>query len=49
MKQRILQEEKVYVKQNLNNKQIDIMNIQEMIVQDDQNLADKIIRYGEDL
>ena len=44
-----LQEGKVYVRQNLSDTQIDVSDIQEMIAQGDQNLADKIMRYGEAL
>ena len=47
MRWRALQERKVYVKQNLNDKQIDVKDIQEMISNGDKNLADKIMRYGE--
>ena len=47
MRWRALQEGKVYVKQNLNDKQIDVKDIQEMISNGDKNLADKIMRYGE--
>ena len=49
MRWRALQEGKVYVRQNLNDEQIDVTDIQEMIEQGDQNLADKIMRYGEGL
>jgi hypothetical protein len=44
-----LQEEKVYVKQNLNDDQIDVAEIQEMIANGDTHLADRIMRYGEGL
>src|SRR5439155_21694551 len=47
MRWRALQEGKVYVKQNLNDEQIDVKDIQEMISNGDKNLADKIMRYGE--
>jgi hypothetical protein len=49
MRWRALQEGKVYVKQNLSDSQIVVSDIQEMIAQGDQNLADKIMRYGEGL
>ena len=47
MRWRALQGGKVYVKQNLNDEQIDVKNIQEMISNGNKNLADKIMRYGE--
>ena len=47
MRWRALQEGKVYVKQNLNDGQIDVTDIQKMITSDDKKLADKIMRYGE--
>ncbi len=41
MRWRALQEGKVYVRQNLNDRQIDVTDIQEMIAKGDKNLADK--------
>ena len=38
---------KVYVKQNLKDKQIDVKDIQKMISNGNKNLADKIMRYSE--
>ncbi|GBB96110.1 hypothetical protein RclHR1_26870001 [Rhizophagus clarus] len=45
----ILIKEKVYVKQNLNDKQLDVAGIQEMIAGGDKQLTDQIMRYGEGL
>jgi hypothetical protein len=45
----VLQEGRVYVKQNLNDEQLDIADIQEMIAGGDKHLADQIMRYGEGL
>ncbi|GES78966.1 replication protein A 70 kDa DNA-binding subunit-like [Rhizophagus clarus] len=42
-------DEKVYVKQNLNDKQLDVAGIQEMIAGGDKQLTDQIMRYGEGL
>jgi hypothetical protein len=49
MRWRALQEEKVYVRQNLNDDQLDVKNIQERISNEDKHLADQIMRYGEGL
>jgi hypothetical protein len=49
MRWRALQEGKIYVRQNVNDGQIDIKEIQEMIAEGDKHLADKIMRYGEGL
>src|SRR6266496_5414096 len=49
MRWRALQEGKIYVKQNLNDDQIDVAEIQEMIANGDTHLADRIMRYGEGL
>src|SRR6266536_6141340 len=44
-----LQEGQVYVKQNLRDEQIDVTDIQEMIANGDNKMADRIMRYGEGL
>ena len=49
MRWRALQEGKVYVKQNLNEEQLDVKDIQEKIANGDKYLADRIMRYGEGL
>ena len=49
MRWRVLQEGKVYVKQNLKDDQIDVAKIKEMIANGDKHLADRIMRYGEGL
>ena len=49
MRWRALQEGKVYVKQSLNDAQITVTDIQEKIKQGDRHLADRIMRFGEDL
>ena len=49
MRWRALQEGRVYVKQNLTDEQITIADIQERIVQGDNHMADRIMRYGEGL
>jgi hypothetical protein len=49
MRWRALQEGRIYVKQNLNDEQFDVMNIQEMIADGDKQLADRIIKYGKGL
>ena len=46
---RALQEGRVYVKQHLNEGQLDVSDIQEMIGNGDNQLADRIMRYGEGL
>jgi len=47
MRWRALQEGKVYVRQNLNNSQLEVTDIQEMIENGDNQIADRIMRYGE--
>ena len=49
MRWQALQEEKVYVKQNLNDAQITVTDIQERIVQGDSHIADRIMRFEEGL
>ncbi len=49
MRQRILQKEKIFVRQNLNNRQINVKEIQKMITKSDKYLTDKIMRYKEGL
>ncbi|CAB4427787.1 unnamed protein product [Rhizophagus irregularis] len=49
MRWRALQEGKVYVRQNLSEKQLEVSDILEMISNGDQQLADRIMRYGEGL
>jgi ATP-dependent DNA helicase PIF1 len=49
MRWRALQEGKVYVKQNLNDDQITVTDIQERIAQGDNHIADRIMRFGEGL
>ena len=49
MRWRALQEGRVYVKQNLNDEQLDVADIQEMIADGDKQLADRIMRYDEGL
>src|ERR1041384_4977274 len=46
MRWRALQEGKVYVRQNLNDSQLDVTDIQEMIESGDKQFADRIMRYG---
>jgi hypothetical protein len=47
MRWRALQEGKVYIRQNLNDSQLEATDIQEMIENGDKQLTDKIMRYGE--
>jgi hypothetical protein len=49
MRWRALQEGKIYVRQNLNDGQINVTDTLEMIAKGDKNLADKIMRYGKGL
>src|SRR5579862_7106014 len=49
MRWRALQEGRVYVKQNLEDDQLEVADIQEMIAGGDKKLADRIMRYGEGL
>ena len=49
MRQRALQEGKIYVKQNFKDGQVDVSDIQEMITNRDKQIADRIMRYGEGL
>lgn len=49
MRWRALQEGRVYVKQNLEDDQLEVADIQEMIASGDKKLADQIMRYGEGL
>ena len=49
MRWRALQEGKVYVKQNLTDSQITVTDIQERIIQGDNYITDRIIRFGEGL
>ena len=49
MRWQALQEEKIYVKQNLTDNQITVKDIQERIIQGDSNLANKIMWFGKDL
>src|SRR5688572_5226936 len=49
MRWRALQEGKVYVKQNLTDDQITVSDIQERIIQGDNRMADRIMRFGEGL
>ncbi|CAG8803458.1 10099_t:CDS:2 [Cetraspora pellucida] len=48
MRWRALQEGKVYVKQSLNREQLNVKDVQEM-VDNDNCIADKIVRFGEGL
>ena len=41
-----LQEGRIYVKQNLEDDQLEVADIQEMIAGGDKKLADRIMRYG---
>ncbi len=49
MRWRALQEGSVFVKQNLNEDQLEVTDIQEMINNGDKHLADRIMRYREGL
>ncbi|GBC48412.2 ATP-dependent DNA helicase PIF1 [Rhizophagus irregularis DAOM 181602=DAOM 197198] len=49
MRWRALQEGQIYVKQNLKEEQINVSDIQEMIANGDNKIADRIMRYGEGL
>ena len=49
MRWRALQEGKVYVKQNLNDDQLTVKDIQEMIANSDKHIADRIMRFGKGL
>ncbi len=49
MRWRALQEGSMFVKQNLNEDQLEVTDIQEMINNGDKHLADRIMRYGEGL
>ncbi|EXX58458.1 hypothetical protein RirG_197800 [Rhizophagus irregularis DAOM 197198w] len=49
MRWRALQEGKVYIKQNLTDDQITVSDIQERIIQGDNHMADRIMRFGEGL
>ena len=49
MRWRALDEGKIYVKQKLNEGQLDVSDIKEMISNGDKHLADRIMRYGEGL
>ena len=49
MRWRALQEGRVYVRQNLNDGPINVADIQEMIANGDEQIANKIMRYGEGL
>jgi ATP-dependent DNA helicase PIF1 len=49
MRWRALQEGQVYVIQNLRDEQINVKDIQEMIENGDDKMADRIMRYGEGL
>ncbi len=49
MRWRALSEGQIYVKQNLSDEQIDVTDIQEMIANGDNKIADRIMRYGEGL
>lgn len=49
MRWRALQEGRIYVKQNLEDDQLEVADIQEMIASGDKKLADRIMRYGEGL
>jgi len=49
MRWRALQEGRVYVKQNLDDDQLEVADIQEMIAGGDKRLADRIMRFGEGL
>ncbi|GBC07071.1 hypothetical protein RclHR1_07220013 [Rhizophagus clarus] len=46
MRWRALQKGKVYVKQNLNDEQLDVAGIQKMIAGGNKQLTDQIMRYG---
>jgi hypothetical protein len=48
MRWKALQEGKVYVKQNLNDKQCTVEDLQKML-ENDSHLADYIVRFGEGL
>ncbi len=45
----VLQEGFMFVKQNLNEDQLEVTDIQEMINNEDKHLTDRIIRYGKRL
>ena len=47
MRWRALQEGRVYVKQKLRDKQLNVTDIREMIYNGDKQMADRIMRYGE--
>ena len=49
MRWRALQEESIFVRQNLNESQLEVNDIQEMINNGDKHLADRIMKYGEGL
>ena len=49
MRWRALQEGKVYIKQNPTNSQITVTDIQERIALGDNHIADRIMRFGEEL
>ena len=49
MRQRVLQEGQIYVKQNLKDEQIEVSEIQKMIDKENKKLADCIMRYKEEL
>ena len=49
MRWRALQEGKVYVRQNLKDDQLEVQNIKEMIDSGDSQLANRIMRYGEEI
>lgn len=44
-----MQEGRVYVKQSLNDEQLDVADIQEIIADGDKQLADRVMRYDEGL
>ena len=47
MRWRALQEGRVYVKQNLNDGELTVNDIQEKIATGDKYMADRIMQYGE--
>src|SRR5581483_11805034 len=49
MRWRALQEGQIFVKQNLNDIPIDVTDVQELIANGDERIADRIMRYGEGL
>ena len=49
MRWRALQEGQIYVRQNLNDDELTVTDIQEKIAAGDKHIADRIMQYGENL